>query len=136
MNPVAKVGEDLACEYLVRKGYRIIERNFRKKYQEIDIIAIQEHGSTSLTTGGPTSLTTGGPTLVFVEVKTRRSNSFGSPFESIAPWKLRHLVRLAQHYKQLHPKLPDFMRIDAIGVILSLDNKVERMEHLENISGF
>ena len=118
MNPVAKIGEDLACEYLKKKGYRIIERNFRKKYQEIDIIATQDSS------------------LVFVEVKTRRSDSFGSPFESIAPWKLHHLVRLAQFYKQLHPGLPDFMRIDAIGVNLSFDNKIENIEHLENISGF
>ena len=117
-NPIAKIGEDLACEYLVGKGYRIIERNFRKKYQEIDIIAISDS------------------TLVFIEVKTRRSDSFGSPFESITPWKLKHLVRLAQYYKQLHPSLPDYMRIDAIGIILSPNNKLENLEHLKNISGF
>ncbi|MBI4091812.1 MAG: YraN family protein [Candidatus Levybacteria bacterium] len=117
-NPVAKIGEDLACKYLVGKGYKIIERNFRKKYQEIDIIAIINS------------------TLVFVEVKTRRSDSFGSPFESITPWKLKHLVRLAQYYKQLHPSLSDYMRMDAIGIILSDDNQVENLEHLENISGF
>lgn len=118
VNPIARLGEDLACEYLVRKGYKIIERNFRKKYQEIDIIATRDS------------------TLVFVEVKTRRSDSFGSPFESIAPWKVKHLVNLAQFYKMLHPRLPDFMRIDAIGIILSDDNKVENLEHLKNISGF
>lgn len=117
-NYTAKLGEDLACDYLARKGYKIIERNFRKKYQEIDIIAISDS------------------TLVFVEVKTRRSDSFGSPFESITPWKLKHLVRLAQYYKQLHPHLPGYMRIDAIGIILSPDNKLENIEHLENISGF
>ena len=118
VNPTAKIGEDLACEYLVGKGYRIIERNFRKKYQEIDIIAISDS------------------TLVFIEVKTRRSDSFGSPFESITPWKLKHLVRLAQYYKQLHPSFPDYMRIDAIGIILSPNNKLENLEHLKNISGF
>ena len=117
-NPVAKVGEDLACMYLIRKGYKIIERNFRKKYQEIDIIA------------------TGNSSLVFVEVKTRRSNAFGSPFEGITPWKLGHLVGLAQFYKQLHPSLPDYLRIDAIGILLSTNNKVEKLEHIENISGF
>lgn len=117
-NPIAKIGEELACEYLVRKGYKIIERNFRKKYQEIDIIAISDS------------------TLVFIEVKTRRSDSFGSPFESITPWKLKHLVRLAQYYKQLHTSLSDYMRIDAIGIILSPNNKLENLEHLENISGF
>lgn len=117
-NPIASLGEDLACRYLVRKGYKIIERNFRKKYQEIDIIATSDS------------------TLVFVEVKTRRSNSYGSPFESIAPWKLKHLVKLAQYYKLLHPSLPDYMRIDAVGVTLSYNNKLENLEHVENISGF
>lgn len=117
-NPIAREGEDIACDYLKKKGYKIIERNFRKKYQEIDIIATRDS------------------TLVFVEVKTRRSNSFGSPFESIAPWKVKHLINLAQFYKQLHPNFPDFMRIDAIGIILSDDNKLEKIEHIENISGF
>lgn len=117
-NPIAVLGEDIACDYLKKKGYKIIERNFRKKYQEIDIIAISDS------------------TLVFIEVKTRRSNPFGSPFDSIAPWKLRHLVNLAQFYKMLHPNLPDNMRIDAIGIILSSGNKLESLEHLENISGF
>lgn len=127
-NPIASLGEDLACKYLVRKGYKIIERNFRKKYQEIDIIALQAPPRGALPRRDST--------LVFVEVKTRRSDSYGSPFESIAPWKVKHLVRLAQFYKQLHPRLPDFMRIDAIGVILSHENKLEKLEHLENISGF
>ncbi len=117
-NPVAKIGEDLACEYLKKKGYKIIERNFRKKYQEIDIIAVYD------------------ATLVFIEVKTRKSSSYGSPFESIAIWKLKHLVGLSQYYKMLHPKLPDHLRIDAIGIILSQDNKIEKFEHLQNISGF
>lgn len=125
-NPIAILGEDLACDYLIRKGYKIIERNFRKKYQEIDIIAIE----------GATKITLSNPTLVFIEVKTRRSDSFGSPFESIALWKIQHLIRLAQFYKQLHPTLPEYMRIDAIGVTLSPENKLEDIEHLENISGF
>lgn len=128
VNPTAKLGEDLACEYLERKGYKIIERNFRKKYQEIDIIALQAPPRGALPRRDST--------LVFIEVKTRRSTSYGSPFESIAPWKVKNLVRLAQFYKQLHPRLPDFMRIDAIGVTLSYDNKLEKLEHLENISGF
>lgn len=115
-NPIAILGEKIACEYLKRKGYKIIERNFRKKYQEIDVIAIF------------------GSILVFVEVKTRRSNSFGSPFESIASWKLRHLVNLAQYYKLLHPELPDDLRIDAIGIMLNANNKVDKIEHLENIT--
>lgn len=117
-NPVAVLGEDIACDYLKKKGYKIIERNFRKKYEEIDIIALHEN------------------TLVFAEVKTRTSNAYGTPFEGISPFKVRHLVQLAQFYKLLHPQLPDYMRIDAIGVMVTGDSKLENIEHLENISGF
>jgi len=49
---------------------------------------------------------------------------------------LKHLVKLAQFYKLLHPSLPDYMRIDAVGVNLSWDEKVEKIEHLENITDF
>ncbi len=116
-NPTGVLGEDIAVDYLKKKGYKIIERNFRKRYEEIDIIALD------------------GSTLVFAEVKTRTSNAFGSPFDSIAPWKLAHLVQLAQVYKLSHSNLPDDMRIDAIGVIVSRDNKLENIEHLENVTG-
>ena len=117
VNPVGVLGEDTACNFLKNHGYKILERNFRQKYEEIDIIALQKD------------------TLVFIEVKTRKSNTFGSPFESIAPWKLRHLTQLAQYYHVLHPNLPENMRIDAIGIVLASDNKIEKIEHLENISG-
>jgi len=117
-NPIAMLGEDIASDFLKKKGYKIIERNFRKKYEEIDIVAVYDS------------------ILVFIEVKTRKSDSYGTPFDGISPFKVRHLVALAQFYKQLHPKLPDEMRIDAIGVVLTFDNKPESIEHLENISGF
>lgn len=117
-NPIAVIGEDIACDYLLKRGYKIIERNFRKKYEEIDIVAT--HGST----------------LAFIEVKTRKSDSFGTPLEGISPFKVWHLVALAQFYKLTHKNLPDDMRIDAIGIVLAFDNSVEKIEHIENISGF
>lgn len=117
-NPTGSFGEDTACEFLRKKGYKIIDRNFRQSYAEIDIIATHKK------------------TLVFVEVKSRTSSAFGTPFESIAPWKLKHLVRLAQFYKLLHPELPDQMRMDAIGVDLDHNLSIKRIEHIENISGF
>ncbi len=117
-NVTAVLGEDIAVDYLKKKGYKIIERNFRKGYTEIDIIAVKDD------------------TLVFVEVKSRKSNSYGDPFESIAPWKVKNLVKTAEFYKLLHPRLPDFMRIDAVGVFLSPDDRIQKIEHIENISGF
>ena len=116
-NPIASLGEDKATEYLRKKGYKIIERNFRKGYGEIDVIAIDKD------------------TLVFVEVKTRTSSSFGSPLESITYWKLKSLIKTAQYYKITHPKLPDSLRIDAVSVLLN-GNEVQSIELTKNISGF
>ena len=118
VNPTAVLGESAACEYLTKKGYEVIERNFRKGYGEIDIVAIHRN------------------ILVFIEVKTRSSNKYSGPFESISPWKLTTLVKGAKFYKYImHPELPDDMRIDAIGVTVWGD-EVLKIEHLENISGF
>ncbi|KKQ34149.1 MAG: hypothetical protein US51_C0051G0007 [Microgenomates group bacterium GW2011_GWA2_37_6] len=115
-NPIAIRGEDLATKFLKGKGYKIIDRNFRKGYGEIDIIAIQ------------------GRTLVFVEVKTRTGNLYGSPLEQISSFKLRSLVRTAQFYKLTNPKLPDSLRIDAISVLLDYSGNLSNIEHIENIT--
>ena len=115
-NPTGKLGEDLACEFLKKQGYKILERNFRKGYGEIDIIAI-DHG-----------------VLVFVEVKTRTSQNYGTPFEAIGYYKMQTLIRGAQFYKTLHPNLPDQLRIDAVSVALEKNTKESKIELVKNIS--
>lgn len=118
VNPIAVIGEDAACSYLIKKGYKILERNFRKGYGEIDIIALDKN------------------ILVFIEVKTRTNKSYGSPFEAISSYKLRKLIEGAKFYKYiLHPKLPDDLRIDGIGIKVS-GSEVFDIEHIENIAGF
>lgn len=112
-------GERIAASYLAKKGYKIIDKNFRCKIGEIDIIAIGNN-----------------KTLVFIEVKTRGSQDFGDPLEAINYRKLKSLIRVAQYYKLVHPKLPEQLRIDAISVKLSNDQKPMVVEHIENISGF
>jgi len=121
VNLIAKRGEELAVEHLSKKGYKIIERNFRKGYGEIDIIAIDCSEKEKI--------------LAFIEVKTRTSGNFGTPLESITFWKLRSLIKTAQYYKMIHPKLPDRLRIDAVSVTL-VGNQTEKIEHIKNISGF
>jgi len=118
VNPIAKKGEELAVSYLRKNGYKILECNFRKGYGEIDIIATDKD------------------TLVFIEVKTRTSSEYGNPLEAITFWKLKSLIKTAQYYKMTHFRLPDRLRIDAVSVILSGDNKVETIEQTKNISGF
>lgn len=117
-NPTARLGEDLAADFLSKKGYRIIDRNFRKGYGEIDIIAVK------------------GKVLIFIEVKTRKSLLFGGAKEAIREVKIRKLTRTAQFYKMLHPELPETLRIDAVFIQLSTENNIENIEHIENISGF
>jgi len=121
-NPTAKLGEDKACLYLKRNKFHILTRNFRKRYGEIDLVAIDTSAKEKV--------------LVFVEVKTRRSNSFGDPLEAISPWKLKTLIKTAEYYKMTHRNLPDTMRIDAISVSLTQNNILEKIEYVKNISGF
>ena len=75
-----KEGEDKACSYLKKQGYRIIERNFRTDFGEIDIIA----GHKKCT--------------VFVEVKSRGSDSFAMPEENVGPKKQRRIIKSAEVY--------------------------------------
>ena len=118
VNPTAVLGEDAACAFIQKKGYKILERNFRKSYGEIDIIAFHNK------------------VLVFIEVKTRSSNIYGTPFDGISSSKLRQIVKGAQFYKYiLHPELSEDIRIDAIGVMVNGTNVVT-LEHIENIGGF
>src|SRR5688500_8234634 len=97
-NPLAREGEEIATKYLQKLGYKIIDRNFRARNTEIDIIAIYDN------------------TLVFIEVKTRTTDKFGTPFEQIAYFKLKSLIKAAQHYRLVRKNLPELMRIDAISV--------------------
>ncbi len=116
-----KRGEELAASYLRRNGYEIITRNFRIRGGEIDIVAIET---------SPLGI----KTLVFIEVKTRTSNDFGTPFEAIGYYKVKTLIRAAHFYKMNHPKLPNLMRIDAIGVILNAKNELLTIDLVKNIS--
>ena len=98
------IGEELACEYIIKNGYKILERNFRIRGVEIDIIALD------------------GETLVYVEVKTRTSYQFGKPEESITFRKLKFLERAAKFWLAKRKnliRLPDLERIDFVGVDLS-----------------
>lgn len=77
---VGSRGEALAASFIEREGYRILERGYRTRYGEVDIIAVD------------------GETIVFVEVKMRRGILFGSPGEAIDGRKQRQIARTARHY--------------------------------------
>lgn len=98
---IGKFGEDLACIYLKKLGYKIVERNFRIRGGEIDIIAKD------------------GEILVYVEVKTRTSRKFGLPEEAVGFHKIKFLERAAKFYRVSKNNLPDLERIDVVAVDLS-----------------
>lgn len=104
-------GEDLACRYLEKNGFKILERNKHySRFCEIDIIAQYKR------------------TIVFVEVKTRKTDLFGAPAEAITKNKYEHIKQGVQYYLAEH-KVKDF-RIDVIGITLKPEIKIE---HLKNV---
>jgi putative endonuclease len=105
-------GEDEAVDILVKKGYKILERNWVSGKLEIDIIA------------------TTGKYVVFVEVKTRHSNAYAEPWEAVNKKKQQHILRAAHYYIR---KMPVQMepRFDIISII-SFSNKELHVDHFED----
>ena len=108
------LGEKLARDFLKRKGYRIIETNYRCPEGEIDIIAKHDDF------------------LVFVEVRTKTSLEFGSPEESITIAKRKRIKATAAYYQQTHSNLPPLWRIDVVAIELNPKGKPSRIELIEN----
>jgi len=98
-------GEDLACAELERQGMQILQRNWRCRIGEIDIVAA-ESGANGLT-------------LVFCEVKCRSGLGFGHPLEAITHTKMRTLRQLAAVWMREHRMKASAIRLDAIGVVLA-----------------
>ncbi len=112
-------GERKACAYLKKQGYRILGTNFRCKAGEVDIIAADHE------------------TLVFVEVKTRSSDQFGTPQEAVTAAKLRTLRQVA-HYYLRETDAPNNMpvRYDILALTIDQNARVSNIEHITNIGEF
>ncbi len=108
---LGKLGEEIATDFLKKRGMKILERNFRTPFGEIDIIASKNRK------------------LHFVEVKTRRNMNFGRPFEAVNKVKMRHIINSAQFY--LKGKDRDF-EIDVISVLIKKNGEKE-IEYIENV---
>lgn len=110
-NELGKKGELLAANYILKKGYTILEKNWRYLKAEIDIIAQTEN------------------TLVIIEVKTRSSDFFGDPQDFINDKKIKLLVQAANEYV-ISRNLDVEVRFDIIAVLLN--SKTKKIEHLES----
>jgi len=113
---IGRLGEDIAKEYLEKKGYSIVDQNYKNKYAEIDLI-IKDKDS-----------------LVFVEVKTRIGEQFGPPERALNRDKMHRLVRNAQAYMAYKAKNYKSYRIDSVCIVLDEDNQIKRLDHYENIN--
>ncbi len=109
---VGRYGEDVAARHLAAAGYEVLERNWRCRSGELDIVA--RHGDL----------------LCFVEVKTRRGADFGGPADAVTPAKARRIRALAAAW--LADRLPSYgeLRFDVVGVRRSRSGPAQ-VEHLE-----
>jgi putative endonuclease len=109
-------GERLASEHLQRRGFQILERNYRTRWGELDIVAYD------------------GRVLAFCEVKTRRAGgSFGAALEAVSPRKQSRLRRMAGCWladRADHPRART-VRMDAIGITVDGAGRLVSLEHLE-----
>jgi putative endonuclease len=110
---IGESGEDIAAAYLQGLGFRILTRNYRKRFGEIDIVAEE------------------GDALVFVEVKTRTSTAFGSPLEAVDIRKQRRMARAALDYLGSRKQHGRSARFDVVAVSLR-SNGPARIEHVRN----
>lgn len=107
------LGEQKALEYLLKNGYKLIEKNWHySKAAEIDLIVEKAD------------------TIIFVEVKTRNNLNFGHPFEAITKTKMQNIKKAVHAYLTLNPNLKfKNIRIDGIAII----GNPQKIEHLKNI---
>lgn len=114
---IGAIGEELARHHLEARGYRIVATNFRCRWGEIDLIARD------------------GREWVFVEVRTRRSGTYGGPEESITESKARHLILAAQDFLAQCSEAgadPDW-RIDLVAIRLGAGRRVISIEHMMSV---
>ena len=110
-NELGKLGEDLACKYLLKKGYRILNRNWIYQKKELDIVALKDEY------------------LVVVEVKSRSTDYFEHPADAIGMSKIKFLVKATQAYVDLK-EIKQEVRFDVISVIKK--GNYYDIEHIED----
>jgi putative endonuclease len=108
-------GEKLAEKYLRKKGYKILARNFRLRFGEIDLVAAD------------------GKTIVFVEVKTKTGEQFGEPWEMINQHKLEQIKKMGRVYLIKQGMNEAACRIDVLGVWLRSDGGLEKIKHWQAV---
>lgn len=117
---IGKTGENHAEKFLQKENYLVVARNFHSRYGELDIIAIDQNVIPHK--------------LIFVEVKTRTSDLFGLPQESVTYSKRTKMLKTAIHFiNSSTQNLPHIWRMDAIAVKLTKNLQLTEIKHFKNI---
>ncbi|MFA6392061.1 MAG: YraN family protein [Patescibacteria group bacterium] len=111
---IGKIGEDIAVEYCMGLGYFIIDRHYTSRFGEIDIIGKD---------GGET---------VFIEVKSRCTNSFGAPEEAITDIKINRIIKTIEVFLATYPEVSEY-RIDVIVVQFRMDFFTHLIKHIKGV---
>jgi putative endonuclease len=109
-----KIGEDIASRHISKNGYTLLERNFRSRYGEIDIIAKDEKF------------------LVFIEVKTRKGTKFGYPREAVDGFKQTKIKDIAGLYLSKKKLWDSNIRFDVVEVILDEFDELKSISLIKN----
>ncbi|MCI9304493.1 YraN family protein [Clostridium sp.] len=111
---IGKYGESIARDFLINNGYKILDMNYRNRYGEIDIISIKND------------------IIIFCEVKSRYTNSFGNPIEAVTYYKQKQIIKLSEMYL-LYEKYNNYnVRYDVIEVNFNKLNNNFKVNHIKD----
>lgn len=108
---IGSFGEDLSINYLIYNGYYILEKNYRNKIGEIDVICKKNN------------------LLIFIEVKSRYTNSYGFPIESVTYYKRKQIIKVSMLYIILNKYNNFNIRYDVIEVFFNKNNDLFNINH-------
>ncbi len=112
---IGNFGENIACIFLKKRGYKIIERNIKLSYQEIDIVAKHDKK------------------IIFIEVKTRTSKYLGAAEDSLYSSQIKNLKKAITNYCYKNYKNLSLIRLDFIAIDIDKKNKTIKIKHYKNI---
>lgn len=114
---IGRFGEDVACDYLEKNDYKILDRNFKCRQGEIDIVGYDKINNE----------------VVFFEVKSRTNFNYGFPSEAVNKLKQKHILDSAKYYLYCKGLEDCFVRIDVIEIVIDLDNIKYKLNHLKAV---
>jgi putative endonuclease len=112
---IGQFGERLAADFLVRRGYKILDRNVKTSFKELDLIALKDG------------------TLVFVEVKTRTNFNFGGAEAAMTKKKIINLKQAALRYLNIKKNKYKYLRFDFLAVDYNQSSKIAKIKHYIDI---